>query len=254
MVASADTLAARDVGLDLQEFETEIDRASCFEELWHLYVDFVQSRGIWQVGYHHLPPLGAPDAHVQRLKNTGFSVEWVDFYLEAREKGTTPMSDHAQQNGEPVYWDEIDLLRALSPEEEAHLVILRAAGFTEGICIPTFGPNGRNGMFALRLRVGMPRLPLRSLRDVNWACQTAHLRYCALLLPSLGEPPHLSRRESEVLRWVALGKSNASIGSILGISTHTVDAHLRRIYLKMGVFDRISAALRGMGFGLIHSG
>ena len=48
------------------------------------------------------------------------------------------------------------------------------------------------------------------------------------------------------------GKSNASIGEILGISAHTVDAHLRRIYLKLGVVDRLSAALRGLGFGLIR--
>jgi DNA-binding CsgD family transcriptional regulator len=50
---------------------------------------------------------------------------------------------------------------------------------------------------------------------------------------------------------VARGKTNGSIGDILGISAHTVDAHLRRIYLKLGVADRISAALKGLGFGLI---
>ena len=54
-----------------------------------------------------------------------------------------------------------------------------------------------------------------------------------------------------MLTWVARGKTNASIGDILGISAHTVDAHLRRIYLKLGVADRISAALAGLGFGLI---
>ena len=78
-----------------------------------------------------------------------------------------------------------------------------------------------------------------------------HLRYCALLTPTLGKLPVLSAREAEVLTWAARGKSNAAIGEILGISAHTVDAHLRRIYLKLGVFDRISAALRGLGFGLI---
>ena len=89
------------------------------------------------------------------------------------------------------------------------------------------------------------------LGRLRWACQVMHLRYCELLLPTLGELPSLSAREAEVLRWVARGKSNAAIGDILGISAHTVDAHLRRIYLKLGVFDRISAALRALGFGLI---
>ena len=44
------------------------------------------------------------------------------------------------------------------------------------------------------------------------------------------------------------------IGDILGISGNTVDAHLRRIYLKLGVFYRLSAAVRGIGVGLIHAG
>ncbi|MFO1141106.1 MAG: helix-turn-helix transcriptional regulator [Amaricoccus sp.] len=59
-------------------------------------------------------------------------------------------------------------------------------------------------------------------------------------------------RRAEVLVWVARGKSNGSIADILGISAHTVDAHLRRIYLKLGVADRLSAALRGLGFGIIN--
>ena len=56
-----------------------------------------------------------------------------------------------------------------------------------------------------------------------------------------------------MLGWVAGGKSNTVIADILGISAHTVDAHLRRICLKLGVSDRISAAVRGIGIGLIHA-
>ena len=89
------------------------------------------------------------------------------------------------------------------------------------------------------------------LASLRWGCQAMHLRYCELLVPTLGKTPSLSAREAEVLTWAARGKSNAAIGEILGISAHTVDAHLRRVYLKLGVFDRMSAALRGLGFGLI---
>ncbi len=52
----------------------------------------------------------------------------------------------------------------------------------------------------------------------------------------------LSTRESEVLGWVARGKTNPEIGQILGISRRTVQKHLERIYIKLGVENRTAAA------------
>ena len=57
--------------------------------------------------------------------------------------------------------------------------------------------------------------------------------------------PHarpLTRREAEVLSWVAQGKSNAEIAAILEVCTKTVDKHLERIYPKLGVENRTAAA------------
>jgi DNA-binding CsgD family transcriptional regulator len=119
--------------------------------------------------------------------------------------------------------------------------------------VQVFGPNGRNGYCGLGFRPGVSRLDPELVRICQRVCQLAHLRYCALLLPTLGPVPKLSQREFQVLNWVARGKSNATIAEILGISAHTVDAHLRRIYLKLGVYDRITAAVRGLGVGLVHS-
>ena len=45
----------------------------------------------------------------------------------------------------------------------------------------------------------------------------------------------LSTRESEILDWVAQGKTNPEVGMILGISRRTVQKHLERIYIKLGV-------------------
>ncbi len=52
---------------------------------------------------------------------------------------------------------------------------------------------------------------------------------------------HLTRREREVLHWLARGKSNAEIAAILGIKPATVGKHLERIYPKLGVENRTAA-------------
>lgn len=60
----------------------------------------------------------------------------------------------------------------------------------------------------------------------------------------------LTARESEVLLWVARGKTNRDIGEILGMSPRTVNKHLEHIFEKLGVETRTaaaSAAARALG-------
>jgi len=52
----------------------------------------------------------------------------------------------------------------------------------------------------------------------------------------------LTQRESEVLMWIARGKSNRDIAEILNLSPRTVNKHLEQIYSKLGVENRASAA------------
>ncbi|MEO6740613.1 MAG: response regulator transcription factor [Chthoniobacteraceae bacterium] len=61
-------------------------------------------------------------------------------------------------------------------------------------------------------------------------------------LESLG----ISPREAEVLLWVAQGKSNADIASILDLSPATVKRHVMHIFEKIGVENRSSAVLRAL--------
>ncbi len=56
-------------------------------------------------------------------------------------------------------------------------------------------------------------------------------------------PPKLTDREGDVLRWVAEGKRNAEIATILDISKNTVRNHLENIFAKLGVETRTAAAL-----------
>nr|WP_281517731.1 DNA-binding response regulator [Ferranicluibacter rubi] len=54
----------------------------------------------------------------------------------------------------------------------------------------------------------------------------------------------LTMREAEVLVWIAKGKSNRDIAEILGLSARTVNKHLEQIYVKLGVENRASAAVK----------
>jgi DNA-binding CsgD family transcriptional regulator len=65
------------------------------------------------------------------------------------------------------------------------------------------------------------------------------------------ERVELTKREKEVLLWVVAGKSNSDISTILSISDHGVDFHLRNLFKKLGVTSRVVAALRGVQLGLI---
>jgi DNA-binding CsgD family transcriptional regulator len=65
-------------------------------------------------------------------------------------------------------------------------------------------------------------------------------------------PPQLSRRELEVLHWIAEGKGNEEIAQILGVSLPTVKTHVSHLFGKLGVETRTGAFRRALDLGLIH--
>ena len=53
----------------------------------------------------------------------------------------------------------------------------------------------------------------------------------------------LTQRESEVLHWVAEGKTNPEIATVLGSSSRTIDTHCTRLFAKLG-FENRGAAIK----------
>jgi DNA-binding NarL/FixJ family response regulator len=53
----------------------------------------------------------------------------------------------------------------------------------------------------------------------------------------------LSKRETEVLRFVADGNSNQGVGQLLGVSENTVKAHIKSILQKLDAQDRTHAVM-----------
>jgi DNA-binding NarL/FixJ family response regulator len=61
----------------------------------------------------------------------------------------------------------------------------------------------------------------------------------------------LSGRELEVLQLVATGKKNTEIASVLVISPKTVKNHISRIFSKLGLKNRVEAAVFAVRQGMV---
>lgn len=234
----------------MEKIFSSLDAVSDVPALWNLLVSFFQGHGIMRVVAIHFPPVGAADQDRVRIFAVGYPEAWMEKYTEHGYLHD-PVRAHAKTHPLAFRWSDIQSLRTLTAEEEQFLRDFGTVQKSDGVAIPVFGPYGRNGFFGLSLPSGVKAMPQDMFRMCKLVAQYAHQRYCELVAPDVDVHQPLSPRELEVLGWVARGKSNSVIAEIIGVSSNTVDTHLRRIYGKLNVTDRVSAALAGLGHGLV---
>lgn len=68
---------------------------------------------------------------------------------------------------------------------------------------------------------------------------------------TVADSPTLTARELDVLRLMAQGLGNRSIGRELAISAHTAKYHVAAVLAKLGAHTRAEAVSRGIRRGLV---
>lgn len=101
----------------------------------------------------------------------------------------------------------------------------------------------------LLLQVGTLQLSVRNMGRVGMGETMLLLEQRAANTgtPSRLTDAALTPRETEVLSWLAKGKTNRDIGDILGMSHRTVNKHLEHVFEKLGVETRAAAAALASG-------
>ena len=234
----------------MERFLKEALAAASAGVLWESFVGYFARQGLDIICYIHFPRAGSPEMAQSWVRAKGFPPDWLE-QTNGQLFEHDPVCAQAAIHPVPFKWSDVGRMRQLTPEEEAFHEDAVRLGLVDGIAIPVFGPAGRHGYAGIAFPAGVDDVEPCRLLHFQIVSQYMHQRYCELV--PLKEKPSvlLSPREQEVLRWVAQGKSNSVIADILGVSTNTVDTHLRRIYQKLKVGDRVSAALAGLGHGII---
>lgn len=228
---------------------TRIAVAQTLPLLWRQMTRYFGHHGFGGVSYYWLRPATHLPAVIPL--QYGFTREQQAVYRSFDFQRLDIVPRAALAAGRPIRWSDVWRDTELTAEERGFLAALREAKVADGFSLPCYGPNGRNAVVGLGRMTATTDIGAAHLAIVHFTAQAAHLRICALFAEEAPRERQLSTREKEILDWVARGKSNGVIAEILQIAPGTVDTYMRRIYEKLEVSDRTSAAVKGVGMGLI---
>lgn len=236
----------------LQSTLEAMSESSNHEGLWKELFSYMRFCDVHALVYHHLPTPGMLDYKKKLVVKKQFrpskddQTKFVNYIFDLKLRQGARVMDHVK------YWSySAAAARDIIIESEGRLVF-NVSQDIKAVTFPVHGPGGRNGCFSLVYDETDDAKMEQKVRLLQWTCQNAHLRFCKIGLTNSKDTPKLTGREKEILSWVARGKSNNVIAQILGISPHTVNTYMRRIFLKLGTSDRTSVSLIGINNGLIE--
>ncbi len=168
--------------------------------------------------------------------------DWNRVYKEAHFFDIDPVVAHCKRSVLPIVWDEKAFsatpnLWSLAQSYGVHL------GWTQAV-------HDFQGMFSmLTLGRGTGAVSPEELYEkaghALWLCHTLHAVMAEKYAdsPCVTPPCKLTPRETEILRWSAMGKTASDIATILCLSERTVGFHISSCLKKLGVNNKIAAVL-----------
>jgi len=197
--------------------------------------------------YHHIPAVGASDySRLNRFWTTGLNQSIRD-YLDVKSGDSDPVLQYIFGKARAYWMTDLLLAEEFSGDRDQYRINLALDNIGDGLLVPLFGPFQKRGYVFVGFEKPRAFFEEIFLWQIQSILHALHVRYC-LLVESLKTSIRLTDRESEVLELITFGKTNPEIGIILGISPSTVAGHVKRLFLKFDVSDRVTVALRAHAF------
>ena len=194
----------------------------------------------------HLPfPLTDP----QVFWSSTYPDRWLEHYFSHNYLGIDPLLRRLNADPAPIVWQSstFDSEPAFWEEANAH-------GVRHGWATSTRGNTFTTGMLSLARSHDV--VTSAELEDIEarlvWLAHTAHGAIARIEGKKLHEKvEELSRREREVLRWTAAGKTAGEVGIVLGISERTVHFHITRALAKLNAVNKTQAVMTATMLGML---
>jgi DNA-binding CsgD family transcriptional regulator len=227
------------------EIVDDIAAASSVGQVWGAYLEASRCVGL-RYGIACYFPLASPDPF--RIVAASCPDGWLEQYQsEGLSEGCMiydrARTSEASFNWRMSEWDE----SALTPVQHKWYAHNQRYGMVGGLAI-LHQTRGADMMIVLAGLDGL--IDEHDRKVLEFAGRDALLRFRDL---GIADPviPKLSERERECLQWIAAGKTDSEIGSILDLSEKTVNEYVVRAKAKCGVSTRAQAIVMAVRLGII---
>ena len=198
----------------------------------------------------YLGPISNDRTRGRSLLSFGYSEDWEMKYRDGL-RSVDPIPSAAALTSTPMFWHRLPPDLSLRPEEQAYLDMLPDWNMEQGICTMVFGPHSRVAMIGGSMPPGddsIDSIDVNAFHVIAMASFAAYYRKVGMK----GENTlSFSTSELDVLYWMAQGLSNIGIAKELGLSPEAVASATKQLFLKMNVFDRTSAVMKGVRLGYV---
>lgn len=230
----------------------QLSNAQSIEELWALHTERMDAYGFDRIiygftRYRTTQSLGDPQDWVV-LTNHGPA--YMEHFIDEGLAHHAPMVRWALENDGACSWRwmaEMERTDNLTPSERKVLEFNRRVGVTAGYTISFRSISHRTkGAMALTGREGMSQDAVEQVwarhgDEIIVMNNLVHLKI--LTLPYSGAR-HLTKRQREVLEWVGDGKTTQDIALLLGLTSATIEKHLRLAREALDVETTAQAVLK----------
>ena len=229
--------------------------ANCqsIEELWDKHTRKMAEYGFDRLiygftRYRSGASLGDPEDFIIL---TNQPKDYMDVFMGEGHYIHAPMVKWALSNEGACSWRilaEMNREKVLSPAEQRVLEFNQSMGVTVGHTISFKSVSARSkGAIALTARDGMTQDEADAVwaehgRDIHLINNIAHLKI--LTLPYETPTRSLTKRQREALEWVGDGKTMQDIALLMGLTSATVEKHLRLAREALAVETTAQAVLK----------
>ena len=218
----------------VEDFDAAASCCTSLADLGRLIADAARELGFDYFALLHHASVGASAGPLVRIDN--YPDDWVHEFVRNRFADEDPVHLASRHANTGFRWSELEALIPVGPRQRKILARSRWHGIGRGFTVPVNVPGEPSGSCSFAVRLGRD-LPERRLIFAELIGGHAFRAARRLKPPPRQRAPHLSAREIQCLRLVALGKTDWEIARILGLSIHTAHQYVKR---ARAAYDTVS--------------